>query len=93
MCFSRCVARDPVVELLAGDVDDFPKHALVGVKAIGQLGAVLLNDDPGSLLHGFDVNTTHVGECGKGKKLASFNSLCKEKKGLTSQDTLSKRII
>lgn len=45
-----------VSELLAGDNGDLLAHALVGVEVIAQARVVLLDDDPGRLLHGLGTN-------------------------------------
>ncbi len=42
---------DLVAQLLAGDDGDLLAHALVRVEVAAQPGVVLLNDDPGGLLH------------------------------------------
>lgn len=47
---------DLVAELLAGNNGNLLAHALVGVEVVAQARVVLLNDDPGSLLHGLGAN-------------------------------------
>ena len=57
----RDIAGYLVPKLLAGDNGDLLAHALVGVEVITQTRLVLLDDDPGSLLHGLGANAAHVG--------------------------------
>jgi hypothetical protein len=57
----RDIAGYLVPKLLAGDNGDLLAHALVGVEVITQTRLVLLDDDPGSLLHGLGANSAHVG--------------------------------
>lgn len=45
-----------VTELLAGNNGDLLAHALVGVEIVAQARVVLLNDDPGRLLHGLGAD-------------------------------------
>lgn len=45
-----------VAELLAGNNGDLLAHALVGVEVVAQARVVLLDDDPGRLLHGLGAN-------------------------------------
>jgi len=59
---------DFVAQGLAGDDCDFLANPLVGVEVIAQPGVVLLNDDPGGLLHGLGpdsalVNTAMLQTC------------------------------
>jgi len=53
-------------------------YPLVGVKVISETGVVLLNDNPGGLLHGLGANATHSGVCverrGKGGRWWSWGT-------------------
>ena len=55
------IACDLAVELLAGNDGDLLAHALVGVEVVARVRVVLLNDDPGRLLHGFGADVARVG--------------------------------
>lgn len=57
MCDIACCL---VVELLAGNNGDLLARTLFGVKVIAQSRVVLLDDDPGHLLHGLGVNAAHL---------------------------------
>lgn len=52
----RDIAGYLVPKVFAGDDGDFLSHALVGVEVITQARVVLLDDDPGRLLHGLGAN-------------------------------------
>ena len=52
--------RDLVAERLGGDERDFLNDPLVGVEVEGQLGVVLLNDHPRSLLDSFSPDASHL---------------------------------
>ena len=49
-----------VAERLGGDECHFLDDPLVGVEVEGQLGVVLLDDDPSSLLHGLRSDAAHL---------------------------------
>lgn len=52
----RDIACYLVAKFLAGDNGDLLAHALVGVEVISQARVVLLDDDPGRLLHSLGAN-------------------------------------
>jgi len=56
----RDIADYLVPKVLAGDDDDLLTHALVGVEVITQAHGVLLDDDPGRLLHSLHENVACV---------------------------------
>lgn len=63
------MACDLVAELFAGNNSYFLAHVLVGVEVVAQVYVVLLNDDPGRLLHSSDAKAAHVdGSLGKEKR-------------------------
>ncbi len=49
-----------VPQRLGGDESHFLDDTLVGVEVQGELGVVLLNDDPGGLLNGLGADATHL---------------------------------
>lgn len=49
-----------VPQRLGGDESHFFDDALVDVEVEGELGVVLLNDDPGGLLDGLGADATHL---------------------------------
>ena len=57
----RDIAGYLVPKLLAGDNGDLLAHALVGVEVITQTRVVLLDDDPGSLLHALLPRPANMG--------------------------------
>ena len=61
----RDVSGYLVPKLLAGDNGDLLAHALVGVEVITQTRVVLLDDDPGSLLHGLGANAERATVLGR----------------------------
>ena len=55
-----CVMLYLVAEGLRGDDGDLLDDPLVSVEVEGQLGVVLLDDDPSSLLHGLCSDAAHL---------------------------------
>ena len=49
-----------VAERLGGDDGDLLDDPLVGVEVESELGVVLLDDDPSSLLHGLCSDAAHL---------------------------------
>lgn len=62
MCDRAC---DLVAELLAGNNGSLLAHALGGVEVVAQARGVLLNDDPGHLLHDLVQTWQVLGKRGK----------------------------
>merc|ERR1719509_483256 len=57
-------ASDLVAEGFGGDESDLLDDPLVGVEVQGELGVVLLDQDPGGLLHGLGSDASHRGFLG-----------------------------
>lgn len=51
LVFILCSPSNLVAQRFAGDDGDVFTHSLVGVEVAAQAGVVLLDDDPGGLLH------------------------------------------